>query len=194
MGRFHRDFFPREFNCATMREWTISSGGWSCRECRRRHGQSRPTGRRPAARGPAQVTASITANNNLAIQTGTTRLTVWLAPGMFDFKRPISIVVNGHKMNNHASVIAQSGNPLGKRPHPRRPPAPVLGEIRLSHRAGEHRQVARDAQPRGAVPGLSKPAGRYFSAFGSMKPSMNQPSGSLLAPMPPNPSVGATTL
>ena len=53
----------------------------------------------PPPRGtePVHVKANVTANNNLSIQTGTTRLTVWLAPGMFDFKRPISIVVNGRK-------------------------------------------------------------------------------------------------
>ena len=32
MGRFHRDFFPREFNCATMREgdsffWWVDVAG-----------------------------------------------------------------------------------------------------------------------------------------------------------------------
>ena len=33
-------------------------------------------------------------------------LTVWLAPGMFDFQHPISIVVNGRKMNNHSTNLA----------------------------------------------------------------------------------------
>jgi pimeloyl-ACP methyl ester carboxylesterase len=106
MGRFHRDFFPRDIDCATMREgdnffWWVELGGMPPRTTVNPEDWPPPHGSRPA-----QVSARITANNNLSIQTKTTSLTVWLAPGMFDFKRPISIVVNGRKMNNHSSNLA----------------------------------------------------------------------------------------
>ena len=125
MGRFHREFFPREFNCATMREgdnffWWVELSGMPPRS------MVSPTDW-PPPRGsePVHVKANVTANNNLSIRTGTTRLTVWLAPGMFDFKRPISIVVNGHKMNNRTSNLAPNLETLledvrtrGDRQHP----------------------------------------------------------------------------
>ena len=125
MGRFHRDFFPREFNCTTMREgdnffWWVELGGMPSRAMVNPSQWPPPHGTQPV-----HLKGNITANNNLSIQTGTTRLIVWLAPGMFDFKRPISIVVNGHKMNNHASNIAPNLETLledvrtrGDRQHP----------------------------------------------------------------------------
>ncbi len=108
MGRFHRDFFPREFDCFTMREsdnffWWVELGGMPPKTMVNPADWPPPRGTRPA-----QVTARITANNNLSIQTRTTWLVVWLAPGMFDFKRPISIGVNGRKMNNHGANLAPS--------------------------------------------------------------------------------------
>ena len=97
---------PATFNCATMREgdnffWWVELGGMPPRTTVNPEDWPPPRGTRPA-----QVAARITANNNLSIQTKTSRLTVWLAPGMFDFKRAISIVVNGRKMNNHATSLA----------------------------------------------------------------------------------------
>ena len=136
MGRFHREFFPREFNCATMREgdnffWWVGAGG----NAAPRHGQSGRLAAAPRHRTSPREGQRHRPTTTSTIQTGTTRLTVWLAPGMFDFKRPISIVVNGHKMNNRGSnLIAQPGDALGRRPHSRRPPAPILGQVRLSHR------------------------------------------------------------
>ncbi len=137
MGRFHRDFFPREFDCMTMREgdnffWWVELGGMPP------HTMANPADW-PPPRGtrPAPVTAKITAGNNLSIQTKTAKLTVWLAPGMFDFKRPIAIVWNGHQ--NEQPLLqphAQSGNPVGGRPHPGRSAASLLVQVRVFHGPG----------------------------------------------------------
>jgi hypothetical protein len=125
MGRFHRDFFPREIDCQTMRAgdnffWWVELGGMPPRTMVNPDDWPPPRGARPA-----QILARITANNNLSIQTKAANLTVWLAPGMFDFQRPISIVVNGRKMNNHSSHLAPSMETLledvrtrGDRLHP----------------------------------------------------------------------------
>jgi len=56
---------------------------------------------------PIQVRANVTAGNNLSISTGAGRATVWLAPGMLDFKRSLNVLVNGRKMNNRSSNLAR---------------------------------------------------------------------------------------
>ena len=55
MGRFHRDFFPREFSCTTMREgdnffWWVEVG----RACRRGPSSIPPNGPRPATFNPCR--------------------------------------------------------------------------------------------------------------------------------------------
>ena len=99
MGRYRRDFFPREFLCSTMRQWDnyfwyleldglpprsmVDPGAW------------------PPPRGtlPAQVKAKLTANNGIYVTTGTTDVTVWISPRMLDLKRRVSITVNGRRIN-----------------------------------------------------------------------------------------------
>ena len=72
MGRFHRDFFPREFDCTTMREgdnffWWVELGGMPPQTMVNPADWPPPRGTQPA-----QVTAKITAGNNLSI-TGPSR-------------------------------------------------------------------------------------------------------------------------
>lgn len=99
MGRFRRDFFPREFSCSTMRPWDnyfwwvelqglppssmVDPGDW------------------PPPRGtrPAQVKAKTTDNNRLNVTAGATRVTIWLSPEMLDFERRANIVVNTQRVN-----------------------------------------------------------------------------------------------
>ena len=58
MGRFHRNFFPRDFTCETMREWDnffwwVEVSGLPPPLAR----SIRPTGRRPTARSRSRSTA-----------------------------------------------------------------------------------------------------------------------------------------
>ncbi|MGA2035682.1 MAG: PHB depolymerase family esterase [Thermoguttaceae bacterium] len=108
MGRFKRDFFLRDFSCVTMRQWDsffwwVEVGGLPSGAL------VNPTDW-PPPRGtqPAPIKGSVTANNNLNVRTGTTKVTVWLAPQMVDFKSRVSIMVNGRRMNNHDPTIKPS--------------------------------------------------------------------------------------
>jgi len=105
MGRFRREFFPREFECVTMRQfdnyfWWVELEGLPPRSLV-------DPANWPPPRGtlPVQLKASLTANNGLFVRTGTTRVTVWLSPEMVDFKRRVNVVVNGRALGNSESVL-----------------------------------------------------------------------------------------
>jgi predicted esterase len=98
MGHFRRNFFPREFTCATMREgdsffWWMEIEGLPPRSAIDPADWPPPAGTRPV-----EVSGTIT-NNNIYIRTGTVRVSVFLAPQMVDFKRQVKIVVNGRRIN-----------------------------------------------------------------------------------------------
>jgi predicted esterase len=97
MGRFHRNFFPREFICSTMREWD-SFFWWVELEGMPPKSQVDPLHWPPPAGTRAvQVKGKIT-GNNVNILTGTAQVSVWLSPQIVDFKQRVSIVVNGQQI------------------------------------------------------------------------------------------------
>jgi dienelactone hydrolase len=125
MSRFHRDFFPRDFNCVTMRQW--DSFFWWLEVAGLPAGSNVEPVHWPPPRGtqPAIIRGQMTANNNLNVRTATTRLTVWLSPQMTDFKSRMNIVVNGRRINGRDPVIRPSLDTLledvrtrGDRLHP----------------------------------------------------------------------------
>ena len=105
MGRFRRNFFPRDFTCETMRPWDnyfwwleiqglppkaiVDPASW------------------PPAKGaqPVQVRASINTKNGINVRTGTSQVTVWLSPKMLDFKQRATIAVNGRRINGSDQTI-----------------------------------------------------------------------------------------
>jgi acetyl esterase/lipase len=112
MGRKRREFFPKEFTSATKRPWDnyfwwIETEGLST----------------PAPRGQAlQVKGSITANNSVNIRAPGSA-SVWLAPEMIDFKRPINVVINGRSINQRLiqpdlRVLLDDVRTRGERAHP----------------------------------------------------------------------------
>jgi predicted esterase len=99
MGRFRRDFFPREFDCATMRQfdnffWWLECGDFPPK------GIVDPTNW-PPPRGTLAVNVGGKTNaNTVSVHSGTGRVTVWLAPKMVDFKKPITVSVKGRRLNS----------------------------------------------------------------------------------------------
>ena len=99
MSRFHRDFFPREFTCSSMRRfdnyfWWIEMGGMPA-------GAMVEPSDWPPPRGTQaiQVTGKIT-SNGLSVRTGSAYCNVWLSPQMVDFGHRVNIVVNGRRLNS----------------------------------------------------------------------------------------------
>ena len=90
MGRFHRDFFPREFTCATMRRvGQFLLVGRTGRRCRR--GPSSNPSEWPPPRNlqPVQVKANVDRQQQpLDFRPGPAAVTVWLAAGNARFQTP----------------------------------------------------------------------------------------------------------
>jgi predicted esterase/tetratricopeptide (TPR) repeat protein len=98
MGRFRRNFFPREFTCSTMRDgdsffWWVELEGMPPKSQVDPEHWPPPAGTRAA-----QVKSKIAANN-INVFAGSAQVTVWLSPRMLDFKQRASIVVNGQAIN-----------------------------------------------------------------------------------------------
>lgn len=101
MGRFRRDFFPREFLCKTMRPWDdyfwwVELDGMPPRSMVDPANWPPPRGTQPV-----EVKARITDNNGLNVTAGAGEVTVWLSPEMLDFEQRVNIVVNSQRV--HAS-------------------------------------------------------------------------------------------
>jgi predicted esterase/tetratricopeptide (TPR) repeat protein len=125
MDRFHRDFFPHEFTCSTMRIW--DNCFWWAEVRGQPPGVMVAPGNWPPPRGtlPLQIEGYSRAHNNLTLRTGTKETTVWLAPQMVDFQTRISISVNGRQVNlprpfiqPSVEIILEDVRTRGDRQHP----------------------------------------------------------------------------
>jgi pimeloyl-ACP methyl ester carboxylesterase len=104
MGRFRRNFFPREFTCSTMRDWDCFFW-WVELDGMPPKTQVDPERwPPPAGTRAAQVKGKIT-GNNINISAGFARVSVWLSPQMVDFKQRVSIVVNGQQINAKEAFV-----------------------------------------------------------------------------------------
>jgi hypothetical protein len=105
MGRFHRNFFPREFVCETMRPWD-NYFWWVEVEGLPPSSAVDPSDW-PPPRGaqPVQIKGSINKANGINIRTGTSQVTVWLSPKMVDFKQRSTVTVNGRRLNSSDQMI-----------------------------------------------------------------------------------------
>jgi predicted esterase len=99
MGRFHRNFYPREFTCSTMRPWD-NYFWWIEMDGMPPKAMVDPANwPPPAGTVPMKVECSITKTNSILIKCGASQVSVWLSPQMVDFKQRVNISVNGKRMN-----------------------------------------------------------------------------------------------
>ncbi len=105
MGRFHRNFFPREFACQTMRPWDNYFWWVEMHGLPPRSKVDPADWPPPSGTQPVQVKASINNRNGINVRTGTSQVTVWLSPKMVDFKLRSTITVNGRRLNSSDQMI-----------------------------------------------------------------------------------------
>jgi pimeloyl-ACP methyl ester carboxylesterase len=125
MGRFRRNFFPRDFTCETMRTWD-NYFWWVEVEGLPPRSIVDPTNwPPPSGTLPVQIRASINKTNGINVRTGTSQVTVWLSPKMVDFKQRSTITVNGRRFNSpdqmirpDLQVILEDVRTRGDRRHP----------------------------------------------------------------------------
>ena len=125
MNVFKRNFYPREFACASMRPWD-NYFWWVELEGMPERATVTPENW-PPPRGsvPMRTEASITATNGVQIRTGAARTTVWLSPKMINFDQRMTITVNGRRINTKESfvkpdtqVILEDARTRADRQHP----------------------------------------------------------------------------
>jgi pimeloyl-ACP methyl ester carboxylesterase len=108
MGRFRRDFFPREFEVVCMRPW--DNFFWWVELYDMPEGTMVAPTRWPPPRGTQELhtKATLTAANGIYVRTGAGTVTVWLSPEMLDFDRRSNIVINGHRVNRREPFVEPS--------------------------------------------------------------------------------------
>ena len=125
MPRYRRNFFPREFACASMRSWD-NFFWWVEVEGLPPRSEVNPTDwPPPAGAQPVQIKASINRNNGINVRAGAKRVTVWLSPKMIDFSRRSVVTVNGRRFNGADQIITpdlrvmlEDARTRGDRQHP----------------------------------------------------------------------------
>ncbi len=105
MPRFRRDFFPRDFECVSMRSWD-NFFWWVEIQGLPPRSEVNPTNwPPPAGTQPAQIKASINKTNGINVRAGANQVTVWLSPKMIDFERRSIVTVNGRRFNSSDQII-----------------------------------------------------------------------------------------
>jgi hypothetical protein len=105
MGRFKRDFFPREFEVKSLRPW--DNFFWWVEVSEPPDALVLLPHQWPArGKRAMQIDAKVTATNGIHISCGAGKVTVWLAPEFIDLNRPISVNVRGMKLRGGADPIA----------------------------------------------------------------------------------------
>ncbi|MBN1590856.1 MAG: peptidase [Pirellulales bacterium] len=99
MGRFKRNFYPREFTCDSMRPW--DNFFWWVEVEGMPEKSSVEPGNWPPPRGtrPMETNAALLPSNGIRIRSGASGVTVWLSPKMVDFEQRVNITVDGREIN-----------------------------------------------------------------------------------------------
>jgi len=124
MSRYRRDFFPRQFECKTMRPWD-NFFWWVELEGMPAKTMLDPVNWPPRGVKAAQINGRITATNGVSVScVRAARTTVWLSPEMVDFSRRISVTVNARRLTRAGNVqpdprvLLEDVRTRGDRQHP----------------------------------------------------------------------------
>ncbi|NLY01344.1 MAG: peptidase [Rhodopirellula sp.] len=125
MGRFRRNFFPREFTAKSMRRWDYFFW-WVELDQLPPKSMVEPIDW-PPDRGfqPVETSASVTATNGLYIKTGAGSVRIWLSPDLVKLDQRVNIVVNGQRIpfdepevETIVETILEDVRTRGDRQHP----------------------------------------------------------------------------
>lgn len=125
MARCRRDFFPKQFSCATLRRWDnyfwwVEVDGFPERVVVEPSDWPPPRGTRAM-----RVEGVVSAANTVQVRTGADRVTIWLAPEIVDFGRKYQATVNGRRVptnqplgSPNLEVLLEDVRTRGDRQHP----------------------------------------------------------------------------
>jgi poly(3-hydroxybutyrate) depolymerase len=121
MERCRRDYFPREFDCRTMRTfdnffWWVEVNDFPPKVV------ADPSQWPPRDPSAMPVTGTVNGPNLLSVKTGAGKVTLWLTPDLVDFGSKVSVTVNGKKrqvtLEPSMKVLLDDVRIRGDRQHP----------------------------------------------------------------------------
>jgi predicted esterase len=117
--RLHqREFFPREFQCQSLRPWDNFFWYVEFREFPARTMVVPANWPPPRNTTPATFSGKLTENNGVNVDQGGAKTTVWLAPEMVDFSRRIQINGKGVMVTPSLETMLEDVRTRGDRQHP----------------------------------------------------------------------------
>jgi len=115
MGRFQRDFFPKQFETRSMRPWDNFFWWLELKEMPPAAMVYPADWPPPRTAHPVVTEAKLTANNGIYVKSGAGKVTVWLAPEMLDFDRQVTININGHRVTARVKPDDSGASPSQRR-------------------------------------------------------------------------------
>jgi predicted esterase len=122
MARHRRNFFPKQFECASMRPWDnfffwAELSGFPAKS------MVAPVAWPPASGTRATMTeGTINPNNSITLTSGASSAVIWLAPEMVNFDERVTVNFRGKRKNQPvtptAEVILEDVRTRGDRQHP----------------------------------------------------------------------------
>jgi hypothetical protein len=122
MQRHRRNFFPKEFMCASMRPWD-NFFFWAELSAFPSKAMVAPVAWPPERGVRATMTeGKIHPNNSIVLQSGASAATIWLAPEMVKFDERVTLAFNRFRKNEpvqpSARIILEDVRTRGDRQHP----------------------------------------------------------------------------
>ena len=105
MGRKKRNFFPKEFECASMRPWDNFFWWLEMDDMPEMSMVDPRNWPPPRATHAATVRGTITRTNGVSVRAGAGEVTVWLSPEMLNLEERATIVVNGKRVNRKEAFV-----------------------------------------------------------------------------------------
>jgi predicted esterase len=122
MDLHRRQFFPKEFDCVSMRPWD-NYFWWAELESLPSRSTVLPVNWPPdSGVRPARTEGRILENSRVILRTGAERAAVWLSPEMVDFSQRVAVTINGRtytqRIEPRADVLLEDVRTRGDRQHP----------------------------------------------------------------------------
>ncbi|NLS91226.1 MAG: peptidase [Planctomycetaceae bacterium] len=119
MGRYKRNFFPKEFKAKSMRPWDNFFWWVELADFPARN-MVLPSDWPPASGRVVETTARATDANAIFVTSGAGRVTVWLSPEMLNFDEQVNLTINGKRVTTAASADPGGQSDSDRRNRPSR--------------------------------------------------------------------------
>lgn len=123
MGRYQRNFYPKEFAVKTMRPW--DNFFWWVETSGMPSASMVDPASWPPPRGcqPFKIEASLKAGNNIYVQGSASQVTVWLSTKLFEGNKKPTIAINGRRIpaaevQPRLATLLEDVRTRGDRQHP----------------------------------------------------------------------------